>query len=252
LLPISPEVRSANEEALNKLRSAETDASAVRQRLILYGMSPARVDSLRNASQITSELAMPAPVSGTVTSRSVNPGEVVEANKELLKITDLSNVWVIAQVYERDLGRLREGTGATITSDSFPEKVFRGHVAYIDPQLDETTRTAKVRIEVANPGQALKLGMYVKIALASQGTAERTTPVIPTSAVQAIGDQQIVFVATSDATTFELRPVRLGAESNGKYQVLEGLTVGDRIVTNGTFALRAEWQKSRQGAEHQH
>ena len=248
LLPISAEVRSASEDALNKLQSAESDLAATRQRLILYGMPAARVNGLRSSSQVTSELSVPAPTSGTVTARSVNVGEVVEANKELMSITDLSTVWVIAQVYENDVARLRVGGGASVTSDAFPNRLFRGHVTYIDPQLDPTTRTAKVRVELPNPNHVLKIGMYVRVALAATGNAERTVPVVPASAVQNINGQQIVFVPTSDPNVFELRPVRLGVESGGRYQVLEGLTVGDKVVTNGSFALRAEWLKVNQSA----
>lgn len=248
LLPISAEVRSASEDALNKLQSAESELAATRQRLILFGMPAARVNGLRSSSQVTSELAVPAPTSGTVTARSVNAGEVVEANKELLSITDLSTVWVIAQVYENDLARLRVGGGASVTSDAFPNRLFRGHIAYVDPQLDPTTRTAKVRVELPNPNRELKIGMYVRVALAATGNSERTVPVVSASAVQNINGQQIVFVPTSDPNVFELRPVRLGAESDGRYQVLEGLTVGDKVVSNGSFSLRAEWLKLNQSA----
>jgi RND family efflux transporter MFP subunit len=161
-------------------------------------------------------------------------------------------VWVIAQVYERDVARLRVGTGASVTADTFPNRLFRGHVAYIDPQLDQATRTVKVRVELPNPDRELKIGMYVRVALGSAGGAETTVPVIPASAVQNINGQQIVFVQTADLNAFELRPVRLGAETEGRYQVLEGLTVGDKVVTNGSFSLRAEWLKGNQGSEHQH
>ena len=246
LLPISAEVRSAEEDALNKLRSAEGDLAATRQRLILLGMSPSRVNALRDPSQVTSELNVPAPISGTVTSRSANPGEAVEANKEILQVTDLSTVWVVAQVYEQDLGRLRVGGGASITSDAFPNRLFRGHIAYIDPQLDQATRTAKVRVEIPNPDRELKIGMFVRVALGAGGGAERTVPVVSAAAVQNINDQQIVFVPTADPNVFELRPVRLSRETGGQYQVLEGLTVGDKVVTNGSFALRAEWLKANQ------
>jgi RND family efflux transporter MFP subunit len=251
LLPVSAEVRSAAEEALNKLRSAETELASMRQRLVLYGMPAGRINALRSASQITSELSVPAPISGTITARSVNVGEVVESNKELMRITDLSSVWVIAQVYERDLGRFRVGGGASVTSDAFPNRLFRGHVTYIDPQLDETTRTAKIRVELANPGRELKIGMYVRVAFSATGNSEKTVPVVAGSAVQNINGQSIVFVPTADPTVFELRPVRLGPESDGRYQILEGLTVGDKVVTNGSFALRAEVMKTN-SAEHEH
>lgn len=245
LLPISPEVRAASEESLNKLRTAETELASTRQRLILYGMPSARLDLLRSASQISSELLVPAPISGTVTSRAVNAGEVVDASKELLRITDLSSVWVIAQVFERDVARLRVGSGASVTSDAFPDNIFRGQITYIDPQFDNATRTGKVRIELANPGRALKIGMYVKAAFGALGDAERTSPVIPAAAVQRIGDQDVVFVPTEDPVVFALRSVRLGPEVDGRRIVQEGLQVGDRVVTNGSFLLRAAWLKAR-------
>jgi RND family efflux transporter MFP subunit len=248
LLEINPQTRSELEEAANTVRNTESELASVRQKLLLYGMSPQRVESLRSPSQINSEVAVTAPVSGTVTSRAVNPGEVVEANKELLRITDLSSVWVIAQVYEADLARLRTGSGASVTTDAYPNRLFRGQVTYIDPRLDEATRTAQVRVELDNPERALKLGMYVRVAFGALGQAEKTAPVVPTSAVQNIGNRQIVFVATSDPNVFELRPVRLGAESNERYTVLEGLNVGDKIVTEGSFMLRAEWLKTNQAS----
>jgi RND family efflux transporter MFP subunit len=244
LLPIAPEVRAASEEALNKLRTAETEMAAGRQRLVLFGMPASQVDRLRSVSQITSLLSVPAPSSGIVTERAVNVGEVVEANKELMKITDLSSVWVIAQVFERDLARLRVGSGASVSSDAYPDRILRGQISYIDPQLDEATRTGKVRVELANPGQTLKIGTYVKVAFGALGDAERTAPVVPISAVQNINDQQVVFMPTDDPNVFMMRPVRLGTQSEQHYIVLEGLTVGDRVVSSGSFLLRAAWLKS--------
>lgn len=99
-------------------------------------------------------------------------------------------------------------------------------------------------IELANPGQALKIGMYVNVAFGALGLAERTAPIVPKDAVQTIGNQQIVFVATDKPNEFALRPVRLGPETSGFYSVLEGVSVGDRIVTEGSFMLRAEWLKT--------
>lgn len=249
LIEINPETRAQSEEALNKLRTSESELATTRQKLILYGMATDRVSSLRNASQVTSVFAVPAPISGTVTSRTVNAGEVVEANKELLRVTDLSNVWVIAQVFEKDLSRLRVGSGASVTTGAFPNRLFRGHVTYIDPAIDQATRTAKVRVELVNPDRALKLGMYVNVAFGSLGQSERTVAVIPSTALQTFNSRQVVFIATADPTVFEMRPVRVGAEINGRYPVIEGLNVGDRIVTRGSFMLRAEWQKAQQSSQ---
>jgi cobalt-zinc-cadmium efflux system membrane fusion protein len=243
LVTIGAASREELETATSKLKSDEADVATMRQRLLLLGLSPQRVSALNSSSQISSEVSLPSPVTGTVTSRAVNPGEVIEANKEMMRVTDLSSVWVVGQVYEKDLAKIRVGSGASITSDAYPGRVFRGQVTYVDPRLDPATRTAQVRVEVANPGQALKIGMYVNVAFATTGGSESTTPVVPVAAVQNINNQQVIFTATGDPNIFAMRPVRLGAESNGYYPVLEGLTVGDRIVTDGSFMLRAEWLK---------
>jgi RND family efflux transporter MFP subunit len=243
LVEIGAASREEFEMATTKLKTAEADVANMRQKLLLLGLSPQRVNGLNTSSQVSSEVTIPSPASGSVTTRTVNPGEVIEANKELMRVTDLSSVWVVGQVYEKDLGRVIVGSGASVSTDAYPGRVFRGRVSYVDPRVDPATRTAQVRIELANPGQALKIGMYVNVAFATIGGAENTVPVVSVMAVQNINNQQTVFVATNDANVFVLRPVRLGPESNGYYPVLEGLVVGDRVVTEGSFLLRAEWLK---------
>ena len=243
LLEIGAASREEFEQATSVLKKAEAEAAAQRQRLLLLGLTPQRVAALRTSAQVSSEVSLAAPVAGTVVSRAANPGEVVEANKEILRVADLSNVWVVGQVFERDLARVRTGSGASVTSDAYPGRIWRGRVTYVDPQLDPATRTAQVRVEVANPGQALKLGMFVNVGFGSLGTAEATAPTVPASAVQTVGGRAVVFLATSDPSTYVMRPVRVGAEAAGRYPVLEGLHVGDRVVTEGSFMLRAEWLK---------
>jgi cobalt-zinc-cadmium efflux system membrane fusion protein len=247
LVEIGAASKEEFEEATTKLRSDEAAVANMRQRLQILGLSPQRVNGLRSSSQVSTEVEIPSPVAGTVTSRAVNPGEVVEANKELMKVTDLSTVWVVGQLYEKDLARVRVGSGATITSDAYPGRVFRGKVTYIDPALDQATRTAQVRVELPNPGQMLKIGMYVNISFATVGGAESTVPIVPNAAVQNINNQQVVFLATSDPSVFVMRRVRLGTESNEYLPVQEGLHAGDRVVTNGSFLLRAEWLKTHPG-----
>lgn len=244
LVEIGAASREELEMANTKLRDAEADVANLRQKLLLLGFSSQRIASLNSTSQISSEVNVPAPSSGTLTSRSVNAGEVIEANQELMRVTDLSSVWVVGQVYEKDLATVRVGSGANITSDAYPGRIFRGRISYVDPKVDPATRTAQVRIELANPGQMFKIGMYVNVAFAALGASEKTMPVVPKDAVQAIGNQQYVFVATDKPTEFALRPVRVGPETGGSYPVLEGVSVSERIVTEGSFMLRAEWLKS--------
>ena len=244
LVEIGAASREELEMANTKLRDAESNVANLRQKLLLLGMSSQRVNSLKSTSQISSEVSVPAPSTGTITSRTVNPGEVIEANKELMRVTDLSTVWVVGQVYEKDLAKIHIGSGANITSEAYPNRTFRGRVSYVDPKIDQATRTAQVRIELANPGQMFKIGMYVNVGFATLGAAEKTMPVVPKDAVQSIGNQQFVFVATDKSNEFILRPVRLGPESNGFYPVMEGVSVGERVVTQGSFLLRAEWLKT--------
>jgi cobalt-zinc-cadmium efflux system membrane fusion protein len=244
LVEIGAASRQDLETATTEYREAETNLANLRQKLLLLGLSPQRINSLNSVSQISSEVTVTAPSSGTLTSRSVNTGEVIEANKELMRITDLSSIWVVGQVYEKDLATVRVGSGANVSSDAYPGRVFRGRVSYVDPKIEPATRTAQVRIELANPGQMFKIGMYVNIAFGALGNAEKTVPVIPKDAVQTIGNQQFVFVAGEKPNEFALRLVRLGPETNGFYTVLEGVSVGERIITQGSFMLRAEWLKT--------
>jgi len=248
LVEIGAASREELDQATTKLRSAESELASQRQQLMLLGLSAARIAQLTSSAQVSSEVSLPAPVSGTVISRTVNPGEVIQADKEIMRIADLSSVWVMGQVYEKDLGKVVVGSGASITSDAYPGRVFRGRVSYIDPTLDPATRTAQARIELVNPGRTLKIGMFVNVAFAALSAAEATSPVIPETAVQNINNQQVVFVATANANTYAMRPVKLGPAVNGRYAVLEGVTVGERVVTEGSFLLRAEWLKT--GASH--
>ena len=251
LVEIGAASRQDLETATSQYREAESNVANLRQKLLLLGMSAQRIDSLNSTSQISSEVSVPSPSTGTVTSRTANPGEVIDANKELMRVTDLSSVWVVGQVYEKDLGRIRIGSGASITSESFPGRIFRGQVSYVDPTLDAATRTGQVRVELANPGQQLKIGMYVNMAFATVSGAKSTAPTVAKAAIQNINSQQVVFVATKEPNVFVMRPVRLGLEVNGRYPVLEGLAVGENIVIEGSFLLRAEYLKSA-SANHLH
>ncbi len=244
LVEIGAASRQDLEMAASQYREAESNVENLRQKLLLLGISAKRIDALNSTSQISSEVSVSAPSTGTVTSRTVNPGEVIEANKELMRVTDLSTVWVVGQVYEKDLATVHVGSVANITSDAYPNRVFRGRVSYVDPKIDPATRTAQVRIELANPGQIFKIGMYVNVGFAVLGVGSRTLPSVPKEAVQNIGNQQVVFLSTPKPNEFLMRPVRLGPESNGFYPVLGGLSAGDRIVSSGSFLLRAEWMKS--------
>jgi RND family efflux transporter MFP subunit len=225
----------------------ETEVAAARQRLILLGLSPADVAGLTDASHIVSDVRIVAPADGVVISRGVNQGQVVAAGQELFAVTDLSTVWVVGDIYEKDFSSVRVGSPARVTVPAAPKTPLQAHVSYIDPRVDPTTRTAKVRVEVPNRNMELRLGMFVNVAFQT-GSAARST-LVPRDAVQSIGDRTVVYVPVEgDDARFVERLVKLGAAIGDSIQVLEGLKPGERVVTSGSFHLRAEAARSRSGS----
>jgi membrane fusion protein, heavy metal efflux system len=224
----------------------ETEVAAARQRLLLLGLSPARVARLETAPEVVSEVTVTSPADGQVVARSVNPGQIINAGADLFVVTDLSTVWIIGDVYERDFSRVRAGSAATITLPSVPDRVVKGRVAYVDPRVDPATRTARVRVEVPNRGGEFRLGMFVTMSIQT-GTAERIV-IVPRTAVQTIGDRSVVYVpAEGEEGKFIERRVRLGSPAGEFVPVLEGLKLRDKVVTDGSFYLRAEAARIRPG-----
>jgi hypothetical protein len=207
------------------------------------GMSTKQIDELKSVNEMSTLIPITAPVSGLVLNRTVNPGEVVGMGKELFRLADLSTVWVIGQVYEQNLASVRVGAPAAITAAAYPQRTFTGRVSYIDPRIEPQTRTAQVRIEVGNAGQPLKLGMFVDVHFGgrSQESAVRQAAVsVPRAAVQLIGAKQVVFIPMNESGAFAQRTVETGPEANGMALVYSGLSAQDRVVTEGSFLLRAE------------
>src|SRR6266508_4616216 len=163
----------------------ETEVAAARQRLLLLGLTSGQVGALRDASHVVSEVTVTAPSDGLIIARSINPGQVVGAGQDLFVVTDLSTVWVIGDLYEKDFASVRVGSEATVTVPATPGMPLRGRVAYIDPRVDPATRTAKVRVEVPNKGGDLRLGMYVTLGFESRSGGLVT--LVPRDAVQAVG-----------------------------------------------------------------
>jgi membrane fusion protein, heavy metal efflux system len=243
LVEIGATSREEFEEVDANLKIEQAKLAAARQKLLLLGMSPKQVHDLNNSSQMGALISVESPASGTVLSRTVNAGEVVTMGKELFRIADLSTVWVIGQIYERDFANVRVGTPAVITAPAYPGKTFAARVSYIDPRVEPQMRTAQIRIEVRNPGEILRLGMFVDVSFGGSGpiaTGGQMTVSIPRNAVQMIGAKQVVFVASNQPGVFAQREVSAGQESNGVVPILAGLDAGERIVTDGSFLLRAE------------
>ncbi len=245
LVDIGAASRQDLEEITAVHEAHATEVEAARLRLQLLGLSAEQVGALTSPSQIVSTIVVPAPITGVITSRSANLGQVVAMGQELLSVTDLSDVWVVGDLYEQDFKTVTVGSEATITTPAYPGLMLRGRVSYIDPRVDPQARTAKARIEVPNSDGRLRLGMYVTVSFTTPGGS---AVVIPRAAVQAIGDRQVVFVPVGgEDGKFIQRQVRLGSPIGDTYTVLSGLKPGETIVTEGSFFLRAEVLRNAPG-----
>jgi RND family efflux transporter MFP subunit len=245
LVALGAASRQEFEEVTATHAGHETELAAARQRLLLLGLSATQVDALTDASQVVSEVTVPAPATGVIIARTVNPGQVVSAGQDLFVVTDLSTVWVIGDLYEKDFPAVRVGSDAAITVPA-TDQMLRGRVAYIDARVDPASRTAKVRVEVPNAGGNLRLGMFVTMSFET-GSNQRMT-VVPQAAVQAVGERTVVYtpVEGEDGRFIE-RPVKLGPSRGKVVQVLQGLRPGEKVVTDGSFFLRSEAARTRSG-----
>lgn len=240
------------QQARSEVEIARVEVSHLRNSLGALGADLSESNHLK-APHDTSLVALRSPVSGTVTERLINSGAGIEAGKPILTVSNILIVWVIANVPEAQVNALSVGTPAEIRSSALGQEVIAGRVTYIDTTLNEETRTGRVRVEIANPGERLKLGMFVEVgfqAEAVEGAAGKDIS-IPDEAVQRIGDRTVVFVPKQDAAGhFEVRDVRLAGTAGGYRRVITGLVAGERVVAKGSFALKTQLMKSSLGEEH--
>ena len=240
------QIGAASRQELERTHAEHTSqrstVDAARSRLELLGLPPKAIDDLGPGKSLETVTNVPAPISGVVTERLANVGLNVDPAAKLFTIVDLSNVWVVAELYEKDFSRVRIGDPATIVTSAYPDLRVSGRVSYIDPQVSPATRTAKVRVEVANPRSELRLGMLAEVQI--EGTNRAAVPLIPRTAVQNVGDRSVVYLTKSNAPEqFTEREVRLGQPAGERVEVLSGVIVDDQIVTDGSFFLRAERER---------
>ena len=211
---------------------------AARQRLRQWNVPDSEIASLEKTGEIRRDVTFASPVSGYITERNALPNQFVQPETRLYTIADLSQVWVYAQVFQTDVGRLKPGDLAAVTVDAYPGRQFRGRVQQILPQVVAATRTVRVRLVFDNPGLLLKPGMYVNVSLS---VPMGTQVVIPASSVLQSGTRQIVFVNHGNGY-LEPRQIELGSRVGDGYVVLKGLKQGDSIVTSANFLIDSEAQ----------
>jgi RND family efflux transporter MFP subunit len=205
-------------------------------------MPPAAIDALSPGKEIEATTNIPAPIAGVITERGANVGLNVDTATKLFTVVDLSSVWVVGALYERDFARVRVGSAVSVTTTANPGLALKGHVSYIDPQVSAETRTARVRVEVANPHQELRLGMYADIEVTA--AADRQAVMVPRTAVQNVSDRQVVYIANpTEPGKFIEREVRLGPASGDQVEVVSGVQPDDQVVSKGSFFVRAERER---------
>ncbi|HEY0941963.1 MAG TPA: efflux RND transporter periplasmic adaptor subunit [Steroidobacter sp.] len=255
----SPELLSAQQEFLALRRAGDLTAGtdlvgAVRERLRLLGMAVREIDALERSGQATSRFGVYAPVNGYVVELATREGGTIESGATLLSIADLSSLWLIAELPERDSSRARPGDVVEAQLEGVGGEVVSGHVDFIYPSLNEETRTARARIVVPNPRNVLRPGMFARVRISS---ADREALSVPSEAVISTGTRSIVIVR--DDYGFRPAEVRTGAELGERTEILSGLREGEQVVASGQFLLDSEAslnsalaRLSQQEAGHEH
>jgi len=245
----SPELLSAQNEYLLALRtrqalsasgplSGDGDAlvASARRKLQLWDVPESEIERLERSGEASKSLTFVSPISGVVTAKNVVEGSKIAAGDTPYEITDLGMVWVMADAYENDLAQVKVGMPASLTLQSYPDRVFQGSVAFMDPLLDPKTRTVKVHLHFANPTGELKPEMYGEVVLRG---AEREGLTIPRDAVIHTGTRDVVFIDLGEGK-FQPREVQLGEGSGDQVEVAQGLERGQKVVTRANFLVDSE------------
>jgi Cu(I)/Ag(I) efflux system membrane fusion protein len=233
----SPELIQAQVNYRQAVQEGVARARGAAERLKLLGLSEEDIDRLAKGGEVAQTTLLTAPQDGVVVRKLATDGMFFSAGQTLLEIADLGRVWVMAEVYERDLALVTAGAAVEVVADAYPGRRFAGTVDSILPEIMQDTRTAQVRIELDNPEGLLRPGLFVRVRL--QAVAAASALVVPRSAVLDSGRRQVALVAL-DEGHFEARDLKLGQAADGKVQVLEGLAEGERVVEAAAFLIDAE------------
>jgi Cu(I)/Ag(I) efflux system membrane fusion protein len=231
---LSADVAAGTEEVR---RNAQELLSSSRRRLSYWGVSDREIARVEETGAAQRTLTLFASGSGVVVEKQVVAGQRVMAGEVLYKLADLSVVWLEGDIFEQDLAAVRVGDSVSAELESLSGERFTGRITYVYPTVDPETRTARIRIELANPGLRLKPGMYATLHVAGASRAAALT--VPRASVLATGERTMVFLKRSDGR-LEPRLVRLGATTDERIEILAGLAAGDTVVASATFLIDAE------------
>lgn len=208
----------------------------VKQKLALLGVSKGQINRLINSGKIEPVVEVVAPMQGLLSNRSCNTGEFVQSGEHIFTVGDYRTVWLTAQIHEKDINKVRLGQPIELTCESYPDKKFFGHLNYISDSIDKDTRTLLVRAEADNPNLLLKPQMFANMNII---VTARKMLVVGKDTIQDAGPNKVVYVVVAN-DKYRETPVTIGAQCGDNCEILQGLKQGDKVVTSGSFELRAK------------
>jgi len=222
--------KAAGESSVN---GAKATLTAARRHLLILGLSSSTIDSLPKKPDLAAVFSLNSPIAGTVIERNATVGASVGTDANLFKIIDLSRVWIDANVFEKDLARVRMGQEVKVNLPALPGSTYTGRVILIDSVVDPETRTIKVRTEVANPDSRLKPDMFANVEIVTD--LNRSAISVPQTAVLNDGGKTVVFVAEGNG--YQKREVHTGIQNGDRLEIVEGLSPGEKVVVKGNYLL---------------
>ena len=224
------------------MKTAQAEAREARNRLELLGVPRQEIERLDREDTIRADVPLRAPFDGRVIMRNITRGEVVETQQKLFTVADLSDVWVVGNVPEKDVQFIRKDQKVNVIVSAYPHAIVPGTITYIGDVLDAATRTMRLRVTVLNPDRLLKPEMFATVLVYAAVTPDGLT--VPLEAVQNGPTGTIVFVQRG-ANDFEVRTVKVGSEQGEVVTLLEGVSAGEQVVTKGSFVLKSEMERHK-------
>ena len=239
------------QETQAKYVQAKAERDGVRAELMLYGLSDPQIGAISgNGSTPLSRYTLSAPIAGVIQRRDLVTGQTVSAQETPIHIVNSEQMWLMIEVYERDIARVQKGQELTFNVRALPDQSFTGKTDWISSELDEQARTVRVRAILPNENGALRAGMFGTASIQTVG--EKHYALVPVDAVQTIEDEQVVFVPGDEEGAFRAVEVRTGEEAGGQIEIRSGLQPGDAVVVHGAFDLSSALSAGSRSAEHSH
>lgn len=245
----SPTLIQAQQELLEAKKLANTlpgVLDAAREKLRQWKLTEAQISDIENTEKVISNFEVKSTVSGIITKKMVNQGDYISQGSALYEVSDLSRVWILFDAYESDLPWIKQGDKIEFSIQSLPGKDFFANISFISPVIDDLSRVAKVRIEMANTGRVFKPGMFATGTVKAKLENLKDNYIVPGSAVLWTGKRSLVYIKLPDTKmpTFEMREIEIGPDLGNSYVVLSGLNEGEELVINGVFSIDAAAQLS--------